>query len=94
MVISPLLQYELSQKRAKGKLDLSIPAREFVMLGMEQLMLSELPLLLRHTQLSDTIGWHHRDPFDRLLALQAIGEGIPIISADAVFESYGIRRIW
>ncbi len=94
VVVSPLLHYELSQKHAKGKLELAIPAREFVRIGMEQLKAEELPLRLKHTEWSDSIGWHHRDPFDRLLALQALGEGIPIISSDAAFDLYGLARIW
>jgi PIN domain nuclease of toxin-antitoxin system len=94
LVVSPLLVYELSQKNAKGKLELAIPARDFVRRGMSQLRAAELPLLLSHTELSDVIGWHHRDPFDRLLALQAFGEQIAIVSSDTVFDRYGIRRIW
>lgn len=37
---------------------------------------------------------HHRDPFDRLLAAQALEIGIPLISRDAIFDTYGVRRIW
>ena len=94
LAISPLLAYELSQKKAKGKLDLSLPPREFVRVGMEQLNAVELPLRLAHTNLSESIGWHHKDPFDRLLALQCLGERIPIVSSDDLFERYGVRRIW
>lgn len=36
----------------------------------------------------------HRDPFDRLLASQALLEGVPIISADREFEQYGVARLW
>jgi len=37
---------------------------------------------------------HHRDPFDRLLAAQIAELGVPIISIDAIFERYGVERIW
>jgi len=37
---------------------------------------------------------HHRDPFDRLLAAQALDLRIPIVSRDRVFELYGVKRIW
>lgn len=36
----------------------------------------------------------HKDPFDRMLIAQAQAENIPIISNEAIFESYGVRRIW
>jgi PIN domain nuclease of toxin-antitoxin system len=36
----------------------------------------------------------HRDPFDRMIAAQALGMDIPIISPDAKLDQFGIRRIW
>jgi PIN domain nuclease of toxin-antitoxin system len=36
----------------------------------------------------------HRDPFDRMFIAQAMTEGIPIISADSVFDAYPVSRIW
>ncbi|ADW71439.1 type II toxin-antitoxin system VapC family toxin [Granulicella tundricola] len=36
----------------------------------------------------------HRDPFDCMLAAQALAKDIPIISLDAKLESFGVRRIW
>jgi PIN domain nuclease of toxin-antitoxin system len=37
---------------------------------------------------------HHRDPFDRILAAQALDLRIPLISRDSVFDLYGVQRIW
>jgi PIN domain nuclease of toxin-antitoxin system len=37
---------------------------------------------------------HHRDPFDRLLIAQAIVDQLTIVGADAVFDQYGVARIW
>jgi hypothetical protein len=34
------------------------------------------------------------DPFDRLIVAQAIIEQVPIISADANLDAYGITRVW
>jgi PIN domain nuclease of toxin-antitoxin system len=36
----------------------------------------------------------HTDPFDRLLAAQAKCEGASIVSADPVFDGYGVTRVW
>jgi PIN domain nuclease of toxin-antitoxin system len=41
-----------------------------------------------------TLPFHHRDPFDRLMAAQALIERTAVISADDSFEAYGVRRIW
>lgn len=37
---------------------------------------------------------HHADPFDRMLAAQAQALNFPIVSADRIFDSYGVQRIW
>jgi PIN domain nuclease of toxin-antitoxin system len=37
---------------------------------------------------------HHKDPFDRLLAAQALDLRIPIVSRDSVFDLYAVSRIW
>jgi PIN domain nuclease of toxin-antitoxin system len=37
---------------------------------------------------------NHGDPFDRMLAAQALSEDIPIVSADPKLDSFGVQRIW
>jgi PIN domain nuclease of toxin-antitoxin system len=37
---------------------------------------------------------HHRDPFDRMLAAQALQRRFGIISRDACFDDYGVARGW
>ena len=37
---------------------------------------------------------HHKDPFDRMIILQAIAEQIRVVSIDAAFDSYGVTRLW
>ena len=36
----------------------------------------------------------HQDPFDRMIAAQALAEDIPVISADPKLDGFGVRRIW
>jgi PIN domain nuclease of toxin-antitoxin system len=36
----------------------------------------------------------HGDPFDRIIAAHALAEDIPVISADAKLDGFGVRRIW
>ena len=36
----------------------------------------------------------HRDPFDRMLAAQAQIEGIPLVTADPTFRSFGTQVLW
>ena len=37
---------------------------------------------------------HHRNPFDRLLAAQALQRRYGIISRDACFDAYRVPRVW
>ena len=36
----------------------------------------------------------HRDPFDRMIAAQAIGGDLMVLSNDAKLDLFGVRRLW
>ena len=36
----------------------------------------------------------HKDPFDRLIAAQCLRLDLTLVSVDAAFDSYGVRRVW
>lgn len=36
----------------------------------------------------------HRDPFDRIIAAQALAYDIPILGVDAKLDVFGVQRIW
>jgi len=41
-----------------------------------------------------TLPLHHRDPFDRMLIVQAARLECPILSIDTKFDRYEIQRLW
>lgn len=47
-----------------------------------------------HAQRAGALPEHHRDPWDRMLIAQAQAQGLALISNDAVFDEYGISRVW
>ncbi len=53
-----------------------------------------LPLDLASAQRAGRFPGLHRDPFDRLLIAQAIAADLALVSNRAVFEAYGVRRLW
>ena len=53
-----------------------------------------LPITGAHAQRAGALPNHHKDPFDRMLVAQAQAEGIPLISNEAIFDGYGVSRIW
>lgn len=44
--------------------------------------------------LAGKLDWSHRDPFDRMIAATALTVDAPLISADTVFDTLPIRRVW
>ncbi|MGH2880192.1 MAG: type II toxin-antitoxin system VapC family toxin [Solirubrobacteraceae bacterium] len=39
-------------------------------------------------------GRDHRDPFDRLLAAQALSDETAVVTCDPAFTAYGVRVVW
>ncbi len=86
--------WELAIKTSIGKLQLTKTVDRFI---PEELAANDFQLLsidFRHVAKVETLPFHHRDPFDRLLVAQALIEKMTIISADAVLSEYGIKRLW
>ncbi|TAH22138.1 MAG: type II toxin-antitoxin system VapC family toxin [Cytophagales bacterium] len=86
--------WEMSIKSGIGKLDFQKPFEQFV---RQQISLNDFKLLNiseEHLYLVEKLPQHHKDPFDRLLAAQCMVENIPLVSADSIFDSYPIQRIF
>lgn len=49
---------------------------------------TELPITAIHAARVETLPYHHRDPFDRLLVAQALTEPMHLITADAQIKVY------
>lgn len=86
--------WELSIKVGLGKLTLSLPYRAWIERAITDLGLTVLPITVEITDAQMALPRHHRDPFDRLLVAQCLVESMPIVSADSMFDDYGIARVW
>jgi len=53
-----------------------------------------LPITLDHAAAVESLPWHHRDPFDRLLLAQALSEEANIVSPDDRLSQYGVSLVW
>ena len=86
--------WELAIKLSLGKLRLIETLDRFI---PEQLRLNGFSLLaveLRHVVRVAGLPFHHRDPFDRLLATQALEDGLALVSSDRLFRKYGVTVVW
>jgi PIN domain nuclease of toxin-antitoxin system len=86
--------WEMAIKVGLGKLKLTGKIERFIPEQMAANGIRELPIEVRHATRVSRLPFHHRDPFDRLLAAQALDEEIAIVSADPIFRRYGVKRIW
>src|SRR5207247_3178379 len=86
--------WEIAIKTGLGKLQLGATSRAFLNKEIARNNFELLGITLDHATLVEGLAPHHKDPFDRLLIAQVMSEGIPIVSADIVFDQYGIQRLW
>lgn len=85
--------WEMSIKLGLGKLTLSVGLPQLVAMARST-GLQMLPIDLEHLYSVQTLPNHHRDPFDRLIVAQCRLRSLPIVSRDAIFDNYGLQRIW
>lgn len=55
---------------------------------------SALAITLGHAQAAGLLAGEHRDPFDRMLIAQASAEQLLLVSNEALFDRFGVRRLW
>jgi PIN domain nuclease of toxin-antitoxin system len=74
LLVSAGTVWELSIKTSLGKQKLSLPFRAWVDRAVADLGLTVLAIAVDHAERQARLPFHHRDPFDRLLAAQALVE--------------------
>ena len=92
--ISVANAWEMQIKAHIGKLTLHKPWPEIV---RDQMITNGFQLLrveLSHIEVLDSLPFHHKDPFDRLLIAQAIYENLTLVSNDPKFSSYPVTLLW
>jgi len=90
VVVSAISAWEIAIKRALGKLELKDTVDEIVARNG----FVALSATMRHGDLLRELPLHHHDPFDRLLIVQALDEGLTIFTSDRAFEPYRVPVVW
>jgi PIN domain nuclease of toxin-antitoxin system len=92
--VSAVSAWEITTKFRIGKLpEVQLVAID-VYSTIEAEGFSPLAISVQHAQRAGSFGGTHRDPFDRLLAAQALLDDLTLVSNDRAFEQYAIRRLW
>jgi PIN domain nuclease of toxin-antitoxin system len=94
LYVSAATIFELAIKVALGKLALSAPYRQWMLKAIQDLGAAILPITVEYADTQSRLPNHHRDPFDRLLIAQSQVEGMSLVGNDAIFDLYGVSRVW
>ena len=86
--------WEIAIKAGLKKLTLGEPSQTYIPAALSKTGIELFPISVTHATAVETLPFHHRDPFDRLLIAQAMLESVPIVSIDPHFDSYSITRLW
>lgn len=87
-IISPVVLWEIAIKVRLGKLgaDVGEVCAAITEEGFERLGFAD-----RHMIGLADLPLHHRDPFDRMLIVQSMAEGVPLLTSDSKIALYGIE---
>ena len=92
--VSAAVGWEIATKVRKGQLATmrgTLPTFEddVVRDGFHQ-----LPITLRHGLHSASLSGTHKDPFDRLIAAQALIEDLTVVTRDHEIAAFGCKVLW
>jgi PIN domain nuclease of toxin-antitoxin system len=94
VLVSAASVWEIVTKARLGKLPGAMDVAADVPACIQSQGFVGLPITIHQAQRAGALSGPLRDPFDRMLIVQAQAEGVPIASIETVFEDYGITRLW
>lgn len=93
--VSPMTAYELSYKHHQGKLPSGSAIVASFGRQVAHLYASELAISAPHALAAGQLDWELKDPFDRILAAQAMVEGLTLVTADQELHAFEpVTTLW
>jgi len=92
--VSAASAYELVYKHRAGQLPAIGPLVVRIDEDLSERGFLTIPITFEHGRRAGDLPLGHRDPFDRLLAAQAIVEDLAIVSNDEKLSALGAKRVW
>ena len=92
--VSAASAWEITTKHRLGKLPVPDTFIKNFSAILIEFGLIELPVSVTHGLLAGSFLSKHKDPFDRMIAAQAISDGMVLLSNDKLMDSFGPNRIW
>jgi PIN domain nuclease of toxin-antitoxin system len=94
VLVSAASAWELAMKVRLGKLPEAARLTHRLAESLTEQNFKPLAISIEHGRLGGLLPGRHRDPFDRILAAQALLEDLPLVTNDAAFESFGVKLLW
>ena len=95
LVVSAASAWEIATKHRLGKLGQADGLVAAYPSHLSRLGARELPITGAHALLAGGLAWDHRDPFDRMIAAQAMLEGLPVVTGDEALRALdGLATCW
>lgn len=94
IVVSAASTWEITTKYRLGKLPESDAVAFDVVGSIARQGFEELMIGVADAERAGRLPGPHRDPFDRMLIAQALARDLIVVSADTVFDRYGVNRLW
>lgn len=95
LLVSSATAWELATKVRLGRFPEAEPLVARYQAIVDTLGADELGVQAVHALRAGSMPWDHRDPFDRVLAAQAMIEGAVLVTRDAAFGSVpGLAVVW
>lgn len=94
ILVSAISAYEMALKYRLGVWPDAGPLVENFESLMEEAHFKALPVTARHAIRAGSLPAIHRDPFDRIIAAQAMAEGLRVVSKDRELKRLGAEVMW
>jgi len=94
ILVSAASAWEIATKVRLGKLPGAERLEQNYPTVMEDAGYAQLAIDTESGLRAGRLAAEHRDPFDRMIAAQALALDVPVASPDAVFDGLGVRRVW
>jgi PIN domain nuclease of toxin-antitoxin system len=94
ILVSAASAWEIATKVRLGRLPGAEKLEQDYLAVMDEAGYTLLPIDTASALRAGRLTAQHKDPFDRMIAAQALALDVPVLSSDLQLDQFGVRRIW
>jgi PIN domain nuclease of toxin-antitoxin system len=94
ILVSAASAWEIATKVRLGKLPGAEKLEQDYLAVMEEAGYTLLAIDTESALRAGRLTAEHKDPFDRMIAAQALAMDVAVLSPDPQFDQFGVRLIW